>query len=367
MRRFIFLMIMMVTAVCVMADRYVYVIDDSDNSSVSGATVIGKSGVILGVTDDDGRIEVKDSKDFPVTVRCIGYEPVALSSENDTVMLRPSAYQLGEVLITPVDRPIRRVVCFAREYSSGITGTDTMQYYCEYMTEAFIVDGKVKGYRKSDARPVSKGIKRYARITMNGTDSVFRPKSDDDITDLSWFDFMAFLPDKRMNVPEAVREGAEADTIFGKYGPQFIFRRKNNLFIRTADVLSGHKNRRWSPFLFKLLGMTVDIDAASWSMTFADMGQKTVGIDEFVCGTYNIHLIGRGKWIRMIFNSKDPIEMDAYLEIYPVEISHCTIEEYKEMRDDFSRLPFQYPQDIQPLSPAVKRLVDRVEPANART
>lgn len=340
------------------AKQYV-VIDAADKSPIIGATVIGNSGIIEGLTDNDGRITISDNE-LPITVRCIGYEPIP-SSGNDTIAMEAAAYQLKEVVITPIDRPIKRVVCFAREYSSGVTSADTMQYYCEYMAEAFIANGKVKGYRGFDSNPRTKSYNRYARITKNGVDSIFKPKRGDDVTELSWFDFMAFLPAKKVDVPTPILQGSTCDTVPGKYGPQFIYRKKNGQFTKTVDVLSNHKNRRWSPFLFKLIGMTTDITAGSWTFSFADNEANSFGIDEFMSGTFNMHLIGRGKWLKKVFNTKEPIEMDAYLEIYPVEITNLTVEEYKEARDDYSGIPFQYPDNLQPLSPAIERLIKNID------
>lgn len=338
----------------------VIVVDEYDNSPIIGATVIGKSGMILGITDEKGLISVSSMHNFPITIRYIGYSPVT-TAETDTVKLNVSAYQLNEVTINPAHRPIKRVLCFAREYSSGIAGSDTMQYYCEYMAEAFIAEKKVKGFRSYDTKPTVKGYKRYAKIVKNGNDSIFRPKYNDDITELSWFDFMAFIPSEKSEFPEAIKNGESSDTVFGKYGPQFVFTKKNNLFTKTADALSNHKNRKWSPFIFKLIGMTVDIDEATWALTFSDNGSNSFGVHDFINGTYNIHLTGKGRWIKKIFNTSHPIEISSYLELYPVETTNCTVDEYKELREDFNRLPFQYPAGLSPLSPAVEKLIEKVE------
>ena len=360
MKNLILLMAVVLMVLLPIEAKEYIVIDSSDQSPIIGATIIGSSGVIKGLTDNTGRINV-DEQELPLTIRCIGFEPKLASGYNDTIALEVVPYQLNEVVITPIDRPIKRVVCFAREYSSGITGADTMQYYCEYMAEAFIVNGKVKGYRGIDSKPTPKRYKRYARITKNGVDSIFTPKRGDDITELSWFDFMVFLPDKKIDVPESILKGSLCDTVPGKYGPQFIYNKKSGQFTKTADVLSNHKNRKWSPFILKLIGMTIDITAGSWTLSFVDNPANSFGINEFMSGTYNIHLIGRGKWLKKIFDTKEPIEMDAYLEVYPVEITNLTVDEYKEMRDDFASIPFRYPNNIQPLSPAIDRLIKNIE------
>lgn len=344
---------------CMHARRYT-VIDASDRSPVIGATVFTNSGIIKGLTDNDGNISI-DDKEMPVTISCIGYDLLTISSATDTIIMEPLPFQLNEIVLSPADRPIKQVMCFAREYSSGIMGTDTMQYYCEYMAVAFLADRKTKGYRSYDANPTKRGVKRYARIAKTDGDSVFRPKRDDDITELSWFDFMAFLPEKKIEASEAIKNGVETDTIHGKYGPKFTYRKKNGQFTMTADVLSDHKNRKWSPLLFKLIGMTADITMGSWTFSFADAESGSYGIQEFVTGTYNIHLIGKGKWLKKAFHTKEPIEMDSYMEIYPLEITNLTVEEYKEARNEYASIPFRYPDGIQPLSPAIKALIERID------
>lgn len=358
----LYLLLICLTALSATVDGKTYVvIDSTDNSPVIGATVIGKSGIITGLTDSDGRITVESERELPITVRCVGYDPQVVSGLNDTIFMAPTSYQLKEVVVMPVDRPVTRVICFAREYSSGITGQDTLQMYCEYMTESFIAEGKVKGYKKYDAKPWEKNVKRYARITKAGRDSIFRPTRDDDITELSWFHFLAFLPTEKSGAPEAIKNGAEADSVQGKYGTKFIYRKKNNLFTKTADVLSDHKNHKWSPWLFKLIGLTIDIEAGSWTHSFKTNEKDVYGPLDFVSGTYNISMTGRGKWLKKAFDTKLPIEMNTYIELYPVEIEHYTVTEYKEHKEDFSRIPFQYPPDIQALAPAVQSLVNRLE------
>lgn len=353
--------IVMLFAYCSGSAGDLIVTDAGDGSPVSGATVITRSGMILGLTDDGGRIAIDDLSGLPLIVRCIGYEPLSIMELADTARLVPASYELGELVVTPVDRPIMRVVCFAREYSSGITGADTLQLYCEYMTESFLAEGKVKGYKGYDAKPSVRNVARYARMTKDGRDCIFRPSYNDDIRELSWFDFLAFLPTERIEAPESIRNGLESDTVPGKYGPKFIFRKKNNLFTKTADVLSDHKNRKWSPWFFKLIGMTVDINVGSWSLSFRANPADTYSIRDFVSGTYNIQMLGRGKWLKKAFDTSYPIEMDTYIELYPVDIQHLTVSEYKERKDEFDRIPFQLPEAVQPLAPSIKALVDRID------
>lgn len=112
--------------------------------------------------------------------------------------MTPASYKLNEVVVTPTDRPITRVVTYAREYCTGSTPNDSLQLYSEYMLEYYFADGKVKGFSKSHQSSHMVAIKRYGRIVKgNELDSVMRPKKYDDITALSFMSNMAFVPYKK--------------------------------------------------------------------------------------------------------------------------------------------------------------------------
>lgn len=80
-------------------------------------------------------------------------------------------------------------------------------------------------------------------------------------------------------------------------------------------------------------------------------------------GIYNMRLIVKGRWLKKAFGTKEPIEMDSYMEIYPLEITNLTVDEYKEARDEYVSIPFHYPDGIQPLSPSIQVLVERIDAA----
>lgn len=338
------------------------VVDGGDNSPVVGATVIGKSGIILGQTDNNGHIVVSNRADLPITIRCLGYEQEEYSGASDTIALIPADYQLSEVVVSPAERPITRVVCYGREYCTGVTGSDTMQLYCEYMAEAFVVDGKVKGYKKSDSDLKVKNTKMYARIAHgDGRDSIFRPKKEDDVVLLAWFPYIASFPEKQVAMPQTLIDGAETDTIMGKYGPKVMYLKKNKTFTRAINFLSDYKKGEWTPWFLKLIGMTVDVKSMTVSESYAVNDRGAYGLYDFISAAYNIHMLARGKVIKMAMGTSEPIDMDSFFEIFPEEITHCTVEEYKELRSDKDPLPFKTPTDLPPLAPAVQSLIQSLE------
>ncbi|MDE6310484.1 MAG: carboxypeptidase-like regulatory domain-containing protein [Muribaculaceae bacterium] len=348
--------LLMLMALCCAA-KSVTVVDATDKAPLEMATVIGRSGMIIGVTDSRGTIQVNDNE-LPVTIHCLGYETTKSEAENDTVQVAPAVYGLNEVVISAAERPIIRVVCFCREYSTGTSGSDTLQLYSEYMTQSFLSFKEVKGYKRGDYQQKRKSSRFVGRIMQNGNDSIFLPENDDEITLLSWSDLINGVPRDTGKESSGIIAGQETDTIMGDFGPKVITRKKNGVYSIWNDYLANNKDHKWSPGILKLLGLTLDLTSFNSTAAFAQSDDNTHNIYDFLYTTCNITILGRGKIFKKIFHVEKPILMESYVEIYPVSITHCTLEEYKELRKDKEELPFQKPQDLTPLSPAVETLVE---------
>lgn len=360
MRQFLLALTLFCPFLCGAAADIVLV-DGKDGTILAGATVVDWSGLILGMTDAGGAVRDVAESRFPLSVRCVGYDPTTIESPSDTVRMTPATYTLTEMTVASGERPIKRVVCYVREYSTGATGTDTMMLYTDYMTQSFVTEGKVKGYDSFHARPNAIAVRRYARLSnAEGLDSVARPGNDDDLTMLSWMENIAKIPSLTYEEREAISNGAPSDTIFGKYGPKTIFRKTNGLYMQQHDLLSDKKNHVMSPFFFKLLGFTMNFEEFNLSLAHKSNGTGKYTLYDFVYGTYSLHVKARGKWIKKLMHTKDPIEMDCYVELYPIDITNLTVEEYKELSKDYIPVPFQQPENLQPLPPAVDALVERV-------
>lgn len=341
--------------------RTVTIADNSDKAPVACASVISSNGLIIGFTDNHGSISVKNT-DYPLSVRSLGYESVTVEIDSDTIFLNPATYTLSEVVITPTDRPITRAIAYAREYCTGATSTDTMQMYNEYMLEFFYADGKVKGYDKSGTMPKPRNIRRYGRLSNSqGLDSIMRPKSDDDITALSFLFSIARMPSEAEAEPESLRSGAVLDTANGKYYPKFIYRKSNGLFSIECDALADHKEHRWNPWFFKLLGLTMEMQQAKWFTAYKLNDTGTYGLRDFIYRTFNVHINGKGKLLKKLLGIKDTIGIDCYVELYPVEIERLSVEEYKEAKEETALEEFRVPANAEPLPPYIDELVGRID------
>lgn len=344
------------------AQKYVTVVDSGDKSPVEGATVISNNGVILGITDKAGKIKVNSDKDFPLEIRSLGFETETANQGADTVTLIPAVYSLSEITVEPGTRPIIKLTSYAREYCSGITASDTLQLYADYMMVSYYADGKVKGYKSGDRTPAIRSARRVARTSnAHGLDSIWKPGKDDDITFLSFREILPDLPTTGIEETEAMKRGASTDTIMGKYSPKYFYKKSDNLFTVSMDALGDQEGHKWSPFLFKLIGMTLEMDQLQGAYAYAPKEDGRYGLKSFIYSTGALHGKAKGKMFKFILNTKSELDLDCYTELYLTDVEFLTPEEYKEEKKEKAPIPFATPENLQPLPSAVVRLLERVQ------
>lgn len=357
---------MLATVICPLisiAGNKTVVWDKSENSPVIGASVISSKGIILGTTDADGAISV-GPEDYPLSLRSMGFEPLSVSNPADTIVMAPASYRLSEVVVTPGDRPITRVITYAREYCTSASPSDTLQLYSEGMFEYFLCDGKVKGYKKSDAKAKLRALRRFGRMANSaGLDSIMRPDGSGEVTYLTFLTAGVSLPEEETAEAPAMAAGETTDTIRGKYYPKLIYRKSDNLFTVERDALADEKDHKISPWFFKLLGLTMDIENATIKTAYNVSASGKYGLHDYVYNTCNLHILSKGKLMKKLLRTNGNINVDSYIEQYPVEIEYLTVDEYKELRkaEDDETLPITIPDFAQPLASPIQSLVDRIE------
>ncbi len=355
----------MISLCAVASSSPVIVIDVSNNACIEGATVISDRGMILGITDQKGHIKVEKEKDFPLTIRCVGFEPSTISQVADTIRLQPATYELSEVNVKAGERPIRKITSYAREYCSGATPSDTMQLFAEYMLISYIpIDGKkVKGFKSSDSGKWPIAARRYARFAnTEGLDSVASPDKFDNVSSLSFYDLLVGIPYNSFPERNNIREGAKVDSVMGKFYNYALYKKNDNNYIISYDHLANEEKHSVSPMLFKIVGMTMDIDRMQSTYVYQNTLDSLYTTEDFIYNSGTIHALAKGKMFKWILGKKD-VEVDCYAELYPVDIEYLSLEEYKEdrkERKDKSPVPFRKPKNLQPLSPSIERLVERV-------
>lgn len=340
------------------------VCDAVDNKPIAGATIFNSSGVIVAITDDNGIAENLSPQDFPLSVRSLGYAASVFASPTDTLSLSPTNYSLGEVTVEAEGRPVTRVVGYVREYCSGSTPTDTIQMFSEYMVDIFTAAEKTKGFKRGDTTPRILKEMRYSRFANSvGVDSVARPTKDSEETMLSFMKVMLRLPTSTENETEKLANiESGTDTIAGKFWPRKILRKSPTLFSTTTDLLADYESHIWSPLFLKLLGMSVEMHKWTITSAYAIGNWNIHDINSYVAGEFSASLLCKGKWLKRAFHSERPVDVDIYIEFFPVDVTHLTLSDYKEIRDNDT-----WPGEIDrstattPVVPAIANLIERVE------
>ena len=355
MKKIISMMVFIAIALAVRADS-ITLVDETDLSPIAGATVISDNGLIIGQTDKKGEINVS-RKDFPLSIRCLGYEALTITESTDTIRMSQATYALGELLVMPIERPITRVLMYVRKYSYGTVGNDTTMIYEEAMLEYLFAKQKVKGYDKADKKAKTRNTRTYGRKTSHGKDSIYRPKASN-------HNDIIVNPHKEIEVTKAIRQGASSDTIQGKYSPKYIYKSNKDIVVIDYDPMGNKKEHKVSPSFAKMLGIKTDIHEFSETVAFKKNKRGKYGIQDYIYGNYNINISYSGPLTQKVFKTKDGLEFQIYGEQYPVLIESLSVEEYKELKEsrNDTQIEFMIPELVQPLAPAVQRLVDRFEP-----
>lgn len=353
----LFPILLLLASCTAFAAKKTIITDKSDNSPIAAATVFSRSGQIIGMTGADGSVGGIGRADLPATVRCLGYEPLSVSELTDTIRLTPDSYELGEVVVTPLDRPILRVVCYIREYSGGITDTDTLQYFAEHMADFYLPTAKVKKFKGNKSPRILKSIMYERYANSSGLDSVARPDYRRD--DISWIDLL-MIPGGALHESDAIKAGARSDSVAGKHSLKTLMRKTDDMYTIKSDYLADKKSHKWSPAFFKLLGFTIDINRMVGSWAYRPNESGTYRPADLLYGTFALDITGRGKWIKRAFDSGSPVQMHALFDVYPVAFEHLTAEEADhQLHKEAPSTPFTRSPLAAPLPPATRTLVDR--------
>lgn len=338
------IMSLCVCTVCLAATAKVAtVLEKETGMPVEGATAFGRSGRIVGQTDAAGRIQAPDAE-FPLTIRCMGYR-AGIADGTDTLRLEERDYALDTVTVSPGSRPVTRIVGFAREYATGATTTDTVTQLSEFMAELYLAPDKTKGYKKEDSRLRIRNRRALVRtVRADGTDSIYAGT-----TDISLLQHIFFIP-AEMELTDLMKRGAPTGQIPGKYAPRTILRTDGRRLRALINPLSDFKEQKMSPWIFKLLGLSMDMTRFDIRYDYRQHADTSAYLPaELLESAVDARIVGSGRWIKKAFGTKEPVTMDMYMEFYPLDVTHLSIDEYKELRSDKDPLPWATTPSIPPL------------------
>lgn len=168
-------------------------------------------------------------------------------------------------------------------------------------------------------------------------------------------------PEKDIIETDRIKQGAATDTIMGKHHVKTIARKTDKFYFESTDLLADKKDHRMSPFIFKMLGMTIDFNEMTMSRAYTANNKSEYKPEEMLSSTLSMEVVGRGKWIKKAFQSKDPVTMNGLFEIYPIRIDFITVDEANRMLNgDMPKIVFQKSKLASPLPSGIQNIIDRV-------
>lgn len=358
MKRSNTLLLMIMSAISMMAG--IRVTDAEDGTAINGATVMSRSGLILGITNSGGEFSGYSNGDFPLTIRCLGYNETVCPSGETEVKMTTKDYQLPEYTVTADGHPIGRMVCYGRTYASFLSPTDTIQSYSDMIFDVFYADKKVKSFKHADKKQRSLLSKRILHHSNDqGIDSISTKPGN-----LPTFNTLMTIPPETLKESESIANGNKEDSIPGKYGIKKIQRKTQSGMYVNTDQLADNKGHVMSPWFLKLLGMTMDITEFVSKEIYRPTDSGIYQPEDLVLGSYSIQGLIKGKLFKKIFHTDDPIELSLFSEYYPLSIEYLTAEEAKELYDNPPTYRLEDYTDIPNLSPlpeSVQTLIERAE------
>lgn len=356
MKRILFVLI---TIVSIAAARSAVVLDATDGQPIVAATIMNANGQVLGLTDADGNVPAEYLPQLPLTIRTMGYESAVVATAADTVRLEPSVYELQDLEVSSADRNVVRLVFFVRQYTSLTGDTKQITQVSESMVDFFI---PIRKAHKIDGIAELRVLyQRSASHTTwaDGRDSLHCPASED----LSFLNSLVTIDSTQVPEPEGFAlipyDSIATDTLWSKHVyPQRIVRRTPAGYFMTLDALAKRKDHRFSPWYFKLLGLTVDINELMATYVFAPTTRSMHRRDELTAMGYSLQIDCRGKWFKRAMGSDSPVDMRSWAEFYLVDRTYLPDSEAREiMRDKEAEYPLTIPADVPPLAPIFEPLL----------
>ena len=354
-----FILLISALLFCCPVDAQERVIDSTDRSPISAASIFDATGNMVGFTWSDGVFSEIPASAYPVTLRCLGYEQFIIERpENKTWEMTPIAYELEEVVIVPVKRNILKQTFYVREYFSMSSETDTITFFNEHMADRFIPTSKdVKFGGNTELRLLES--RQYGHYQLFGQDSITNDPE-------SMFPSMAtiFEPiDKEIPVPKSFKEQENATKFHevpGKSGMELIAKQNDQTFTISMDALADTKDHKISPWPLKLLGFTMEFNQLYITQAYR-VNEKGVYLpNDLLEASFVMQADGKGKYLRMELNSDKPIVIRSLIELYIVDRDYLSKEEAKAAyKNKPTGVKFVVPSTVPPLNEATLRMVER--------
>lgn len=340
------------------AKAQVRIVDTIDGSPIAAASLFDKQNNMVGFTWSDGVISNVPETAYPLSVRCMGYEPIIIDSPKEqTWSMTPMSYGLDEIVIVPVQRDIMKQTFYVREYFSMITGNDTVSLFYERMARRFIPTTKETKF-KGDTNLDILSSRSYTYQNLNNE----KNKLDTTAHKLPSMLEIVYLDDETLNAPESFTKPGTEPKYYqeeGKHGAAVIMKQNNSTFSYINDALAHKKTHSWSPAVLKLLGVSLEFTQIYQSQGYPVNENGIYEPKDLNEAVLVMDANGKGRILRKLFKTDQSVAIRTMVEVYVTDREYLSTEEAKEeQKNPPSAIPFVIPASAPPLNKLTQQMVD---------
>ena len=305
----------------------VRIIDKETGEPLVKASVFDKNGKLIAVSDDDGIIPSGVSYDsYPLNIRYVGYVAQdVVSPDEGEIKLEETSYDLPEVTVDSESHNHMVITAYVRNYITRTTEKDTVISFEEQIVDFMFPvtkKAKVKGWNK--ARVLAQRTYDWGKNSKRDT-----VRYTEDTKGSSY----SFDLDDKFVVPEAMAAGnAIKETMPGKFSHKEIWQKRGDTYFLEKDGLADYKDHINKPAIAKLLGLTMYMDLDETKYKFHENGKNKFSPEDVLEASVNYHMNMSGKGIKYAYDTKDPIDLYGYGEMFVIDRAYLTAEDAKELK-----------------------------------
>lgn len=340
--------------------RRAVVADAESRLPLAGATVFSRQGNVIGISGQKGRMPYVSEADYPLTIRYLGYNELAVDSIGaDTVFLAPSASALPEVVVQSPRHKVLHILAYTREYSTLTSYTDTVFLFREKMVDYILTPDRRVKFKGWSCPRLLKGRSYYRFTDAGGLDSVSNASNHH----FSWSDWIGIpAPTPLPAALHGLRTAA--DTIRGRYAATETWSRANDRVRVDIDILADTTSRKWVHNLSGFFRTGLDFERFRVSFDYRNVLSDTLAPPDLAAYAFNIESKGRGHEMFMFNRRDEPFYVSTYGEVYILDKEYVTVKEGREWekrRIDADKIEIIEAAEAPELRPEISRLVARVD------
>ena len=332
------------------------VADVMDDTPVSSATIFDAQGNVVGFTSSEGDFSDIPDSDYPITIRCIGYENIVVGQPKDTVLqMVPMIYELEEAVVS-ASRDVMKQTFYVREYFTISSATDTITHFLEHMCDRYVPASKQVKFKKNDLR--FRNTRCYKYYQIGDQDSVAVSNKPGSKV------FLGLIETEEVDASESFKGQMGVNRVYEEKGKSGILHsRKQNerIFTEYKDGLADKKGHiAHLPFLLNMMGLSMDAHQAYITHVYKANDASVYQPKDLIQAGVVVEVLGKGKLLRQMVNSDVPVKINFSIEYYVVSREYISKEQAKaEYKDKSLKVPFEIPATVPQLSEATQLLIQR--------